>query len=94
MGVIAVVLIVLNFSAFFRHMPYAVQVLLKSCLVLFVLVTCGFILYSFCKIRMLLKAYDMGKKSENDVWVCVHCISFTIFNIVLVIMLGLTEANG
>ena len=90
MGIIAVVLVVLNFSAFFRDIPYSVQVILKCCLVLFVLVTCGFILYSFCKIRILLKAYDMGQKS-NDFWVFVHCVSFTVFNIFLVIMLGLTE---
>ena len=94
MGVVAVLLVVLNFSAFFKDIPFGIQVILKCCLVLFVLVTCGFILYSFCKIRLLLKAYDMEKKKDNEIWVFIHCVSFAIFNIQLMIMLGMTEAKG
>ena len=93
MGFVAVILVVLNFSAFFRDIPYFLQDILKCCLVLFVLITCGFILYSFCKIRNLLVAYEMNKKTENDTWVFIHCISFLIFNIGLMIMLGLTEVK-
>ncbi len=94
MGTIAVALIFLNYSAFFKDISFAMQVVLKSCLVAFILITCALLMYSFCNIRFLLAEYELDKKLQNDTMIFVHCFSFIIFNIAVVIMLGLLESMG
>ena len=92
MGLIAIVVIFLNFSGLFKNIPFYVRVTFNCMLVVFVLATCVILLYSFCNIRFLLVEFEV-KQLKNDAMVCFHCISFLCFNVCLMTMLALVEAN-
>lgn len=92
MGAIGIILIFINFSGVFKGIPYYTRVVFNCLLVGFVLVTCLILLYAFCNIRFLLVEFEV-QQFKNDAMVCFHSLSFLSFNVLLMTMLALVEAN-